>query len=246
MSILTIANTPIRRDDAGRYCLNDLHRAAGGESKHQPAFWLRNAQTQDLIRELGASADLQTPLSTVNDGLNNGTYVAKELVYAYAMWISAAFHLKVIRAYDAMVAQPPQRDPQEVLNDPAAMRGLLLGYTERVIELEAKVQAAAPKLEVYTRLVDADGLVNPTNAAKTLNIPPHKLFQFLRTNRWVYRRPGAKSDVAYQEKIEAGLLTHKTYVARREDGTDRLCEQVMITSKGLTKLAERLSTGPLP
>jgi hypothetical protein len=32
--------------------------------------------------------------------------VVKDLVYAYAMRISAAFHLKVIRAYDAMVTAP--------------------------------------------------------------------------------------------------------------------------------------------
>lgn len=39
-------------------------------------------------------------------GRYGGTWGCKELVYAYAMWISAAFHLKVIRAYDAMVTTP--------------------------------------------------------------------------------------------------------------------------------------------
>lgn len=101
------------------YSLNDLHRAAGGEDKHKPAFFLRNEQTQALIAEIDKVADLQLKSSDVRisyevvRGANGGTYACRELVYAYAMWISPKFNLAVIRAFDQLT-QTPQ------LNAPAA------------------------------------------------------------------------------------------------------------------------------
>ena len=101
---LIIANTKIRQDDEGRYCLNDCHRASGmGETK-RPGNWLKNAQTVELIDELSSARIiavpqnatteiLVSPVNTINGGNDRGTYVVKELVYAYAMWISPAFHV---------------------------------------------------------------------------------------------------------------------------------------------------------
>lgn len=103
MNSLIIANVPIRADDPGRYSLNDLHKAAGGEERHQPAFFSRRPETQELIAEISNSAPAQScePVASTA-GRYGGTFAAKEIVYAYAMWISAKFHLQVIRTFDAV------------------------------------------------------------------------------------------------------------------------------------------------
>ena len=100
---LVIGEFSIRQDDGGRYCLNDLHKASGALKKHQPAFFLRNEQTKDLIQEIeheASSANLQSCVKSIN---GVGTFVVEDLVYSYAMWISAKFHLMVIRAYRSQV-----------------------------------------------------------------------------------------------------------------------------------------------
>ena len=118
---VTICEVPIDQDAEGRFRLNDLHKAAGGESKHQPAFFVRRKETEELVAELLSSANPQTlnPINqVVGKGLQQGTYVCKELVYAYAMWISAKFHLHVIRAFDAMVTGASQPKPEPGLPRP--------------------------------------------------------------------------------------------------------------------------------
>jgi hypothetical protein len=98
---LIISNHSIRQDAEGRFCLNDLHKAAGNQSKHQPAKWLITQQSIELVEHLKANESITgIPVIFSKQGL--GTFAVKPLVYAYAMWISPIFHLHVIEAYDAM------------------------------------------------------------------------------------------------------------------------------------------------
>ncbi len=106
---LLVGSVAVRQKEQ-LYCLNDLHKAAGGEAKHQPALFLRNDQVKELIEELSSTDSQSLILKTVlGKGKAQGTYACKELVYAYAMWISPKFHLHVIRAYDALVMDSNHR-----------------------------------------------------------------------------------------------------------------------------------------
>lgn len=100
ISSFYLGETRIRQHN-GLFSLNDLHRAAGGEKKHQPAMFMRREQTQALSAEISSSTDSQSLAFqvVVGKGKAQGTYVCRELVIAYAAWISAAFHLKVIRVF---------------------------------------------------------------------------------------------------------------------------------------------------
>ena len=84
-TFFVIDGISVRRDVLGRYCLNDLHRASGSLDRHKPAFWLRNEQTAQLIGELqNSNSDISEPVSVIRGGNEQGTYVCRELVYAYA------------------------------------------------------------------------------------------------------------------------------------------------------------------
>ena len=104
---ITILDQDVNMVD-GLYSLNDLHKLSGGENKHRPTFFLQTEPTKDLIAEIELQDyDVDQPTSkniaikTVRGrGKKQGTYVCKELVYSYAMWVSAKFALIVIRTFD--------------------------------------------------------------------------------------------------------------------------------------------------
>ena len=137
---ITIANTWIAVDKEGRFCLNDLHKAAGAESRHQPAFFFRRPEIQELEAELN-SAPAQSLSTITTQGRNGGTYVCKELVYAYAMWISPKFHLEVIRTFDAVATgQAPVAEPKPSAISPAKEFRAIFGIA-RLIGLDKNAAA---------------------------------------------------------------------------------------------------------
>jgi hypothetical protein len=106
-SELVVLDTPIAKDEGGRFSLNDLHRAAVAsgvaDTSHRPGQFMRNKQTAGLIAEIEKD-NAQIRAFKSQRGRDGGTFACEDLVYAYAMWISAAFHLKVIRAVRTLIA----------------------------------------------------------------------------------------------------------------------------------------------
>ena len=103
---ITILDQDVNMVD-GLYSLNDMHRIGGGEKRHQPSLFLRNREVIDLADEIIHSTNMQSDqvLRRINGGENRGTYACKEIVYRYAMWISAKFALIVIRTFDEVMTK---------------------------------------------------------------------------------------------------------------------------------------------
>lgn len=95
----------VREFDGEMFNLNDLHKSAGGRSDQAPALFMRSKQVSELSNELFKVYG-SVPFKKVM-GRNGGTYARKEIIYAYAMWISPEFHLKVIQCFDEVVSKNP-------------------------------------------------------------------------------------------------------------------------------------------
>ena len=103
----------------GLYCLNDLHRMAGGERKHTPSRFIRLDKTQALIKalqDIEAQKTIQDPkqgyephnpkngcgqvFKVINGGSMQGVYGNRKIVYAYANWIDPYFYAGVLEVFD--------------------------------------------------------------------------------------------------------------------------------------------------
>ena len=164
---ISIDGAVIHQDQHGRFCLNDLHKASGAAQKDQPRYFLENQQTQGLINALIDSGIPLAPVEVIRGGLNQGTYVVKQIVYAYAMWISPSFNLKVINTFDALVTQKPQL--------PQTFAEALQLAADQARQLEL----AAPKVQYFDRVADTKNLLNASQVGKKVGMSAVKLNQHL-------------------------------------------------------------------
>ena len=216
---ISINGAAIHHDRHGRFCLNDLHQASGGERKNQPQYFLDNVKTQELVQELIDTGIPVSPVEVVRGGLNQGTYVVKQIVYAYAMWISAKFHLKVINSFDALINHR-QQIPQSFA---AALQ--LAADQAKKIELDK------PKVDYYDKIVVRDTLLNATQVAQKIGLSAITMNKLLDSFN-VYSHGVKRARVFQQWFVDKGFGELKQ--------TDLGYSQPMFTTKGEAWVIEKL------
>lgn len=165
----------------------------------------------------------------------------------YHLTIEAAKHIAMmsgcdkgfeVRDYFLECERIAKQPPVAIdLNNPEFLRAALLTYTEKAIRLEAIVDEQQPKVDALDRISAAENLLCLTDAAKNLGVRRKDLIAWMFANKWIYRRVGNGSWVAYQTKMQQGLLEHKLQPIGFVDGRERVREQVMVTTKGVVSLA---------
>lgn len=227
------------RDVAAFFAKNhrDVMRSIDALLEQEPELRLRNFAQTVVERENPSGG---APISSRAFDMDRDGFTLLAMGFTGAKALK--WKLKYIEAFNAMEAEVRRQASGGGvaidLNDPRALRGLLLTYSEKAEALQQQVEELLPSQEALNRISEADGSLCITDAAKSLQMRPKDLFQWLRQNGWIYRRLGAGHDLGYQSKTAAGLLEHKVTTVLRADGSEKITEQVRVTSKGLAKLAK--------
>jgi phage antirepressor YoqD-like protein len=170
----------------------------------------------------------------------------RDLTMTLVTGYSIPLRKKVIDRLDELERGERKASPDHIdFSDPRVILGafqhLQLTCSEQatvIADQAQQIATMAPAVDALEQIADAHGSMSRTEAAKHLGVPPQTLCKWMRTHMWTYRRAGAKDDLAYQAKINAGYLEHKVTTGPRPDGTEWIGTQVRVTPRGLTVLAK--------
>lgn len=172
-------------------------------------------------------AGLLTLILRCRDAMKRDT-----LPYRVRKWITAEVVPTIMRT-----GQYGTPAPTLDLNDPATLHRLLIEHTSRAADAGERIAELEPKADALDRLAEARGSLCITDAAKAMNVQPRRLFAWLEANRWIYRRSEAGHFVAFGPKLETKMLEHKGTTIAVRGRPDKWVEQVLVTPKGLARLA---------
>ncbi len=234
---IVIEGISVRQYLEGNFCLNDLQRAAIAVPNETRSIrtlavheFMRRPETQSLVELLENETtgnSRSRPVITVQ-GKNGGTYVCKELVYAYAMWISPAFNLKVIRTFDAAMIKAREA----TANDMMQAGVTLLGFMRKELNLSnSSVLGACQKLQVAAglpNLAPEYAIDAPSDAVDGSSRPTMSLSTVLKQ----YSIPVTPVD-AYKRLARLGIVERRTRPSTSAKAKNGEKQFWSVTSKGL-------------
>lgn len=227
MNSLAIANVTIRRDHSGRFCLNDLHRSSGGAAKHRPGYWLENQHTKELIAEIEIAG---IPAIQSKQGL--GTFVCKELVYSYAMWVRPSFQLQVIRTFDA-IESGKHAELQVPKTLPEALR-LAADLADQVAEQNELIERQRPAVEFAHAIKNLSDAISLGDMAKLLGTGRTRFFATLRDDQVLM-----SDNKPYQAFIDRGYLRLVETAWIDSDKVSHPSFKTVVTGRGQVYLQRR-------
>jgi anti-repressor protein len=121
------------------------------------------------------------------------------------------------------------------LADPVALRGLLLGYTERFMSLEAENHRLRPKAAFHDAVVESSNCHTIQQVAKVLGTGPNRLFNLLRSHRILMR-----DNLPLQEHIDAGRFRVVEGHFRDRHGDLQIYTRTLVTGRGIAYIKRRL------
>lgn len=234
---ISINDTKIKQDGQGRYCLNDLHKASGGNPIHAPSQFLRLKGTKEFIAVLDShNANMHSAVEIINGGVNQGCYASEKLVYKYAAWINPEFEVKVYDTFDKVVKGeliPVQPKIPQTLSQ--ALR-LAAEQAEQIEQQSKLIAYQAPKVAFVEHYVEVGSTKSLREVAKILKMPEKAMISRLIEDKFLYRQSG--NLLPYQSAHSRDLFAVKTGTA--EHGHN--FTQTRVTSKGIEFIASRYAS----
>ncbi|PAV01663.1 DNA-binding protein [Arsenophonus sp. ENCA] len=100
--LVVIENTVVRQDAFGRYCLNDLHRAAVAQGKasesQRPSVFLRSEGINNFVQKVSEASN-SASVNIIKGGLESGSWANELVAIRYAAWIEPEFEVQVYEQF---------------------------------------------------------------------------------------------------------------------------------------------------
>lgn len=140
------------------------------------------------------------------------------------------------QAYFATRTREAETRPAELTEDQIVRKAMYI-LDNKVKELEAVIEDAAPKVAAYERFIDSDGTYAVGTVAKLLGRSQNKLFQDLRA-KGVLISKGAMRNTPYQRYMHH--FSVKAYDFERSDGSTGTSYTTRVNPSGVEFIAAKL------